>query len=145
MPEYETQVVIHAPRDFVFSQYADTNNLLKLTNAYKAVRSVKKEGEWEVVEADVAAMGTTGTATVRRRYYPSDKIEEELRSNLATGIQTFIFSDVPEGTKLTMTARIAPKGALGKLLGPLAKGRMKKFSDEQMAIGKRYIEENKPR
>jgi hypothetical protein len=54
------------------------------------------------------------------------------------------FSDVREGTKVTVLDDITLKSAVGKLLGGLAKGRLEKFIAEGIESYKSYVEANRP-
>lgn len=141
----EVAVVIKAPRDYVYSKYADPNNWPRLSPSIKSVRNVRKEEGEEVAEQDVEAMGRTWKETVRRKYFPMERIEERFESDVVTGTGTFAFADVPDGTRLTSTANVTPRGTLARLLGSLAGGRMRKIAQEQLELGAKWAEGNRSR
>ena len=141
MPRVEVHKVIRAPQEYVFGQLADPKGLVRLIKTYTAIRSVRKEGDVEVVEGDVEAMGRKGLATVRRRYFPPERIEEELSMpGIAKASQTITFSTIPEGTVVDFVSDMKLEGAFGKLLGGLAAGRVTKMIDGNFEDAKRILE-----
>lgn len=146
MPRVEVRKTIKAPRDFVFSQLADPNGLVKLIKTYTAINSVRKVGDVEVIEGKVEAMGRKGRATLRRKYFPPERIEEELDSpGMAEAKQTLTFSQTPEGTALVFVSDMTPKGTFAKLLGGLVAGRMKKIVNDNFEYAKKTLEAEKPK
>ena len=144
MPRIELTKTIHAPRSYAYSVMANTEDLPKALKSYKSVKLVRKEGDIDIIEAEVDAMGWTSMWKIRRRYFPNERIEEGVDNDRAVGKATLTFSDVPEGTKLTLIDYATFKGTVGKLFGGLAKGRLEKYIDEDLESYKTYVEANKP-
>ena len=145
MPRIELTKTIRAPRGYAFSVMANTEDLPKIFNSYKSVRLVRKEGDVDIIEAEVEVEGWTSTWKIRRRYFPNERIEEGVDNDRSVGKATLTFSDVPEGTKLTLIDYATFKGTVGRLLGGLAKGRLEKYIDGDLESYKTYVEANKPR
>jgi uncharacterized membrane protein len=144
MPRIELTKTIRAPRGYAFSVMANTEDLPKVFKSYKSVKLVRKEGDVDIIEAEVDAMGWTSIWKIRRRYFPNERIEEGVDNDRAVGKATLTFSDVPEGTNLTLIDYATFKGTVGKLFGGLAKGRLEKYIDEDLESYKSYVEANKP-
>lgn len=144
MPKIELVKIMHAPRGYVYSVMANIENLPKTTKSFKSAKLLRKEGDTDIIEAEVEMMGWISKWKIKRRYFQNERIEQEIDNDRSVGKQTFIFSDVLEGTKVTLLNDITLKGALGKLFGGLAKGRLEKPEDEDMEAAKSYIEANKP-
>ena len=144
MPRIELTKTIRAPRGYAFSVMANTEDLPKIFKSYKAVKLVGKEGDVDIIEAEVTVEGWTSMWKIRRRYFPNERIEEGVDNDRAVGKATLTFSDVPEGTKLTLIDYATFKGTVGRLLGGLAKGRLEKYIDGDLESYKTYVEANKP-
>ena len=144
MPRIELTKTIRAPRGYAYSVLANIEDLPKALKSYKSAKLVGKEGDVDIIEAEVEVEGRTSTWKIRRRYFPNERIEEGIDNDRAVGKATITFSDVPEGTKLTLINDATFKGAVGKLLGGLAKGRLEKYLDEDLESYKSYVEANKP-
>jgi len=123
---------------------ANTEDLPKALKSYKSAKLVGREGDADIIEADVEAEGRISKWRIKRWYFPNERIEEEVDNDRAVGKATITFSDVPEGTKLTLTDDATFKGAVGRLLGGLAKGRLEKYLDEDLESYKGYVEATKP-
>ena len=123
---------------------ANVDELPKAFKNYKSARLVGKEGDAAIIEAEVEAEGRTSKWKIKKKYFPNEKFEEEIDNDLALGKATVTFSDVPEGTKLTLIDDATFKGTVGRLFGGLAKGRLEKFLDDELESYKSYIEANKP-
>ena len=144
MPRIELTKTIRAPRGYAYSVLANVDELPKAFKNYKSARLVGKEGDAAIIEAEVEAEGRTSKWKIKTRYFLNERIEEEIDNDLAVGKATITFSDVPEGTKLTLVDDATFKGAVGKLLGGLAKGRLEKYLDGDLESYKSYVEANKP-
>jgi len=144
MPRIELTKTIRAPRAYAYSVMANTEDLPKALKSYKSARLVGKEGDVDIIEAEVEVEGRTSTWKIRRRYFPNERIEEGIDNDRAVGRATLTFSDVPEGTKLTLIDNATFKGSVGRLLGGLAKGRLEKYLDGDLESYKSYVEANKP-
>jgi len=123
---------------------ANVDELPKAFKNYKSAKLVGKEGDADIIEAEVEAEGRTSKWKIKKKYFPNEKFEEEIDNDLALGKATVTFSDVPEGTKLTLIDDATFKGTVGRLFGGLAKGRLEKFLDDELESYKSYIEANKP-
>jgi hypothetical protein len=132
MPKIELVKIMHAPRGYAYSVMANAENLPKITKSFKSVKLLGKEGDADIIDAEAEVMGWISKWKIKRRYFPNERIEQETDNDRAVGKATFTFSDVPEGTKVTLLNDITLKGVLGKLFGGLAKGRLEKFEDENM-------------
>ena len=144
MPRIELTKTIRAPRGYAYSVMANTEDLPKALKSYKSTRLVGKEGDIDIIEAEVEVEGRTSLWKIRRRYFPNERIEQGIDNDRAVGKATITFSDVPEGTKLTLIDDATFKGTVGRLFGGLAKGRLEKFLDDELESYKSYIEANKP-
>jgi hypothetical protein len=144
MPKIESVRSMHAPRGYVYSVMASAEDIPKVWKSFKSVKLLGKEGDADIIEAEVDAMGWTSMWKIRRRYFPNERIEEEIDNDRSVVKATVTFSDIREGTKVTVLDDITLKSAVGKLLGGLAKGRLEKFIVQGIESYKSYVEANKP-
>ncbi|HYB76129.1 MAG TPA: SRPBCC family protein [Nitrososphaerales archaeon] len=144
MPKYECTRIIRAPRAYVYYTFANMEDLPKISNTFRAAKPLGKEGDANVFEVEMESGGRKLKGKLKRRCFQNERIEEEVNTDISFSKNTYIFSDVPEGTKLTFAIDMTLKGATGRLLGGLAKGSVKKMVDGDMEKGKSYLEANKP-
>jgi hypothetical protein len=119
-------------------------DLPKISNTIKTAKPLGKEGDADVFEVEMETEGSKAKGKLKRRCFQNERIEEEVNTDISFSKNTYTFSDAPEGTKVTFAIDMALKGAMGKLFGGLAKGRVKKMVDGDMEKGKSYLEANKP-
>ena len=142
---FELSSFFEAPRDYVYSVYTDPSMLAKITRSYRSAgEAEKKQDGTEVVKVEANVLGMKVPMTLKRRYFPPGGMQEEVISKSGNGATRFAFVPEGEGTTVSASVDIEPKGALTKLFGGLgARAAQRQFEDDFKA-GKAYCEANKP-
>lgn len=143
-PKADASIIVNAPRGFVFAQLSNSENYPKIVSSYKSVRPKGKEGEWDVYDVEVHAMGSTITGIQKRRSHPEDWTEDVMESEKATVHSVITFEEVPGGTKVRLQMDMKLKGTL-KLLGAFAAGSFGKSVEETGTQVKGYLEAAAPK
>lgn len=149
VPKFEVTKTIEAPRDWVFAQWDGSNfeNFPRMLKVVRSAKLIKKEGDLDVFEMEMEAMGRKMRTTTTRRHFPPGRYEDEMVTHgLGTSRSVWNFKVVPGGTEVTYSlVDLKAKSALGKLFAGRITSGIRKLVDEDMETAKLWIEANKPK
>jgi uncharacterized membrane protein len=131
---------VKAPRERVFSFLSDFENAPKYSSYWKSVKLVKRNGNSATYETVSEAEGRRMSSVTRFTGQPSERLDAETVDGDGKGTKmSFILTDVPEGTRVTLQGEIVLP-AFAKLLGGIVKGRIESGMKEELGTIKKTLE-----
>ncbi len=104
------------------------------------MKLLRRDGNFSMYETVAEAEGRKMTSVTRISSQPNQKLEAETIDGDGKGTKmTFTFTNIPEGTQLTLRGEIVPPG-FAKILGSLLKGRIEAGMKEELVVIKKAIE-----
>jgi len=148
MVKVEASVVIKAPRKEVYSWFSKLENLTKYEKTvWKSIKIRKSEGNIVTALQEGIISGKAARGTFKYSCFPPEKIEfvwsEATYGNVTFKEQpiSWVFSEVPEGTKVSMWIGSAVP-CIGKVLGPDGETKLKSIMLEELKKMKTTIEKS---
>ncbi len=136
----EVAKVIKAPRERVFSAYADIESMPKWSRSLSAARVISREGGMITYEGEASSRGGTRKFAGTLRVVPPERAETESETRFVETKAVVSFAVVPEGTKVTTTLDVNAKGIWAKLLSTQSRADLDSRARENLELFAKYVE-----
>jgi uncharacterized membrane protein len=135
---FEVALVVRAPRNKVFSAYADFEAVPRWSRETKAVTVSRREENMVYLEREP----TAGARKVVRemKLFPPERVESEGETRFTRTKSAVRFEEVPEGTKVTASLDVQFKGHWGWIMKTQGKTEGESSAMEELASFAKYVE-----
>jgi len=135
---FEVNLLVRAPRDKVYSAYADFDTLPKWSKQTKGVVVSKREGN--IVYLGEGAGGDGRRAASKMELFPPEKVESEGETRFTRTKSVVRFEEAPGGTKVTASLDVRFKGRWGWFMKTRGKTESESSAMEELTSFASYVE-----
>jgi len=135
---FEVSLIIKAPRNRVYSAYADFEAMPKWSKLTKAV-TMSKRGENEVYLENISAVSSRKLFR-EMKLFPQERVESEGETRFTRTKSVVRFEEVSEGTRVTASLDVQFKGRWGWVLKTQGRAEAESSAMEELISFAKYVE-----
>jgi len=136
----EASFVVRASLETTYRAYIDFESMPKWSKQASCVKVLRKEEDRIQLEVETASTGTGRTIISELRLHPMESVESEGENRFTRTRRTVLFTECPEGTKITASLDVNVKGGWGWILRTHGKAEAESSATEELASFASYVE-----